>query len=554
MKRFLSLLVALVLLVSMFALPTFALAQDLSDGDGDDTVEARKVELDLAAFETYIADLNKGLYVQMGNHFKLNYKTGDDDDSPEWINDITIIRELFPDIEYYILPDERTDFEENEQEYTVTYLDNYPEQDDVSDPEATAAAEDEDDTDAITDKYHRGQHVTLKAANTFAAPSDYEFVGWLVKITYDGKESVDELLYRAGDKFVMPEGNVEVKAYWYKIDTDDDTTDDDTTEPSQPAEPAEPKLEYSYTNDIICIEYITPSDDPKDTDDWKRVSIDTEIKLNTSGWWMFRLVVVDGVNGDLKDKDAVLTHYNTDEFYAQDGILSEDGKTFHWEKFCLYRYAVDTDHPEVALSDSMINKMEDGLEVGKDYQVLTSLSIEDPSGTSITYKVYRHSGKGTSDKTSTDGWVLIYDSTATEKVLEAGKDYITSAGVIKPKDDDVTENVNTYRYKIEYSVKDNNGYFGVEKDSDSKAEFHPTLFLGVKLSIEDKKEQERIAAWKIVLFVIAGLAAVGIVVLLCIKPKEAVAGDSRVSEIAANGETDNGTVDEPTAESPNDAE
>ena len=71
-KRFISLLVALVLLVSMFALPTFALAQepDTTEGEGD-AEKARTVGFNTEAFEQYVVASNKGLYVEMGKDFKL---------------------------------------------------------------------------------------------------------------------------------------------------------------------------------------------------------------------------------------------------------------------------------------------------------------------------------------------------------------------------------------------------------------------------------------------------------------------------------------------------
>ena len=554
MKRVLSLLVALVLLVSMFALPTFALAEGTSN-DGDEG-GSRAVGFNAEKFKELVADTNKGVYVNMGKNFTLNQ---------EWLTDNEAIHDLFEGIEYHALPKEKTEFEDDEATYDVTY---YKNADDVDADEVA-------DTDVVVDDegYHAGQHVTLKEAKTFKAETGDEFIGWLVKVQYDGEDSAEYLLYRAGDKFVMPAHNIDVVAYWYPVETkeedktpdennpDDTTTEDGQTDSDEPTTPAEPKKEFAYTDDIICLEYITPSDDPKDKDDWKRVAVDKEIELSTAGWWMFRYVVIDGANGDIEDDDAVITPYNTEKFQNEILEKSEKGK-YNWEAFCLYRYAVDTAHPEIALSDSMKTKMEDGLTVGTKYTILTSLSITDSSSTSVTYVVERYTGSKGFDLTeganNSDGeWVPIYDSTAKDnKVLEAGKDYISSSGVITPVSADVTGTKDLYRYRVIYSVKDANGFLGVDKDSDSTEEFHPILYLGVKLSPDDAKEQEKMETWKIILFVIAGLAAIGIVVLLCIKPKQTVAGDSRVSDVEANAEENNDAV-EPKAEpekNPDDAE
>ena len=528
----------------MFALPTYALAEGAT-ADGDENVETR-VDLNLQKFAELVVAANKGLYVEMGSNFMLNYTytekgVGEDakDVVHEWLKEANIVKDLFPGINYQLLPDEEDVEDTDENKHTVTYK-----------PGEHAKLDDEEKAPSdVTEEILKTKHVTLKDSKTFEAAEGYEFVGWLVNVTYDGKDSSSALLYREGDKFVMPDHDVEVTAYWYEKEAEEDA-DDKSDEAAGAAEGD--KMEFAYpVNDIICLEYITPSDDPKDAEDWKRVAIEKEIEISSSGWWMFRLAVVDGEKGDISDKDAVVTPYNTKKF--QDKILeqSKEGE-YDWEAFCLYRYAVDTKHPEVALSSSMQSKMEDGLTVGTNYTILTNLSITDSSSTSTTYKVYRHKGNGTSDKTSSlEDWDLIYDSTADVKVVEGFEKYITSAGVITPVAADLTSSPDVYRYRIVYSVKDANGYFGIEKDSDGTTEFHPELFLGVKLSKEGVKDKQRIEAWKIVLFVIAGLSAVGIVVLLCIKPKQVLAGDTRVSEVEANTtNTVNDTVEQPTAEQP----
>lgn len=521
MKKFFSLLIAMVLLVSMFALPTFALADD---ADAPSTDEATRWVIDLSddafaafvtAFEKYVIERNAGLYVEMSSKFQLNsaLKNDEGEVTHDWLKDEEAIHELFPNINYIILPDSLSSEElEEKEQHTITYS--------FGAEGANFAAEGA--TVPTTGNYKVSQHVTLPAA--VDADDAHVFAGWLVPVTYDGKDS-DPLLYRAGDQFVMPDHEIEVVASWLpKAENADE----------------QEKPVYKYPkNDIICVEYCSNTDDPKD-EHWSRVKASDTFSMQTSGWWMFRYVVVDGENGDITKDDAVLTPYNTDEFKAYMSEKNgEEVTEYNWEKFCLKRYAVDTSSPEIALSSSMKTKMADGLKVGTAYSVPTSLDITDSSSTTVTYKVYRHSGNG-AKTTDGDEWVLIYDSAADVKVQEGGEKYITVGGSINPISTDVTTDGN-YRYMIVYTVKDANGYYAVKDDTktnhgdydyqDDETGYHPVLMLGVSLSDSGAKAKAQMEAWKIVLFVIAGLSAVGIVVLLVIKPKQETAGDSRVGSV-----------------------
>ena len=519
MKRFISLLIALVLLVSMFALPTFALAEETTPNDpeaGED-VAKRNVGFSVEAFKELVVANNKGLYIEMSKEFKL---------SQDWIDDADKVHALFPgELHYILLPAEEDVDDVAENKFKVTY-------------KAGGEGAKADQAD-VTEEYLKTKHVTLKSATTFTAAEGYEFAGWLATVDYDGSDA--EVLYRAGDKFAMPAKNVEVVAKWRKV-----------------AEEGEEAEEIKYThpvNDKISLEYCTPSDDPRD-EDWTRVSASSSISLQTSGWWMFRYVVVDGTK-DSSDDDVVLTPYNTDDF--KQGLLSSDGKDYDWSAFCLKRYAIDTKNPEIALTSTLKNKMEEGLTVGTTYSVSTTLDITDSSSTTVTYKVFRFDGVDGAKDSKGDKWVLIYDSAADTKVVEGYEKYISDKGIINPNSDDVTAE-NHYRYKVVYSVKDENGYFGISKeiepetgDVDENGEFHPVLLLGVKLSPTGIKEKQKMAIWKIILFVIAGLSAVGIVVLLLIKPKQAVEGDARVSAV---NDTDgkNGDLSDTSDGSTDDAE
>ena len=513
-KRYVSLLIALVLLVSMFALPTLAFAQEADT----DEVEYRELGFNAGAFKEYVVAENLGFYVDMSDKFQLNQ---------EWLKNETAVHALFDGqgdenkINYRVLPAEDEDIDdEDKAEFTVTYsLGDHAK-------EGTSAPA------SVT--YKATQHVTLPAASKVEAASGYKFGGWLVPVTYDGKDSQTEhgqenLLYRAGEQFSMPAKNIEVVANWIEL-------------PAADSEEKEAEPEYFYpVDDIICLEYRTPTDDPKD-ENWTRVKASETISLQTSGWWMFRYVVVDGENGDVSDDDAVLTPYN-DETFKNDRIVKDGSDNeigYDWEYYCLKRWAVDNSQPEAALSSSMVTKMEDGLTAGVSYAIPTSLDITDASGTSVTYKVFRHSGDGV-DKAEADGWVEIYDSKT--GVVEGYEKYITSSGTLNPLSEDVTTSGN-YRYKIVYSVKDNSGFFAKAKNNslngivdNETGEFHPVLLLGVHLSDDDLNTKQKMEIWKIILFVIAGLSAVGIVLLFVIKPKQAVDGDARIQ--AANGANTN---------------
>ena len=522
MKKFISLLIALVLLVSMFALPTFALA-DESDSDADEA-PARELALDpeafIAAFAKYVIAENSDFNVEMNAKFQLKQT---------WLDDAAKVHELFGDgedgIRYILLPEEDSELEDtDENKFTVTYK-----------PGAHAKLDAENNAPAeIAEKVLKTKHVTLKSATTFEAAEGFVFAGWKTTVAYDGSDK--DALYRAGDKFAMPDHDVVVEAQW-----------------EEKPESGEVEPDYTYpVNDIICLEYCTPSDDPKD-EHWTRVKATDTISLQTSGYWMFRYVVVDGEKGDVTKDENVITDYNTQAF--KDALYDEPTNTYHREKIALKRFAVDTSAPEIALSSSMRTKMDDGLTVGTSYTVPTSLDITDSSSTTVTYKVYRHSGNGATNGEGEE-WVQIYDSAADVKVLEGGESYISIAGAINPLSSDVTAE-GYYRYKVVYTVKDAAGYYAVKDASKTHGSFdeeadeygyHPVLLLRVKLSDEGVKTKARMDAWKIVLFVVAGLSAVGIVVLLVVKPKQATEGDARVGSVSAPADTATGEVADTSAD------
>ena len=281
MKRFISLLIALVLLVSMFALPTFALAEETTQTPDEPEVEAkRNVGFNPDAFAKYVVEHNKGLYVEMSDNFKLNLSwtvpVGEGDDATEeeyeWLKDVDAVKELFPNIKYIVLPDEdlppsNTDHNKTNIVYKST------------DPVTGETTEKKGEEGVLEFK-----HVTLQSETFFTAAEGYKFVGWRMPCTYDGKLLKDENgdlltdvekynLYRAGDKFSMPyvdydeendtNGVLEIVAQWQEV---------------KEGEEAE-KIEYTYPkSDIVCLEYCRPSDDPRD-ENWERVRADSTITL-----------------------------------------------------------------------------------------------------------------------------------------------------------------------------------------------------------------------------------------------------------------------------------
>ncbi len=370
-----------------------------------------------------------------------------------------------------------------------------------------------------------GDEVTLAAANTFSALKGYEFAGWLV----EGETDVRE----AGSKYIMPDHSVTITAQWkeaHKVTVDNDKLMEflavDGLKMEMGRTPIGKTLmasgdniratfngikyvasgEDDYdavrsTNDKIYVEYCRPSESPKGQENWQNstqiTSATTEVNLSSSGWYLLRFVI----------KDSTDTN-----------VLAVSDK--------ISRYVEDSKHPVISLSTSMSDKVNDGLTAGTKYSISTSLSITDSSSTTVTYKIY---------KVVNGEDVLVYDS-ETKEVTEGYEEFIDSEGAITPSKDDIsTEPV----YKIRYAVKDANGYYGVAND-ESAEQFFPEMAL--KVNAPESKKTNKINAVEIVLFCIAGLAAVGIVVLLFIKPKQQTE-TPRSAAVKTDG-TDNGEKNE----------
>lgn len=417
MKKFLSLMIALILVLSLFAVNVVAFADDAvvdgpdteqgntgdNDQEGDEEPTPREpVIFHADKFKEYVS-ANHPFNIEMSKTFMLNL---------DWLDDADKVNEIFENINY-VLEDE---------------------EDEADEPEATAE---------------------------------------------DDEESDDE-------------------------NTDDNTSDDD---------------EVVVPNDVFYVLYCSPSDAPQaDMKDWSHCVATGTFSVTTDGYWLFRFAVVDGAKASEKNytfdwADVLATSYDN----VQNAIDDDDDATDpdDEENLTLVSSASDTTNPVVSLSSSMETKQQDGLTVGTNYSISTSLNIEDCSSTTVTYVVYKKVGAGV-EGADNEGWLQIYDSSKTvssERVTEGFEDNISTSGVITPLEEDVT---GEYVYKIVYTVKDSAGYYGVDDDGEL---FNPVLMLKVNAK-EVTSEEKAIEAWKIVLYVIAGLSAVGIVVLLCIRPKQ----------------------------------
>lgn len=516
MKKFLSIFVALALLVGMFSLTTLAFAET-TGGEASDTEPARSVTFDDAAFRKYVIDAVDDEGVVQGNPFWAEMSKTFSLEN-KWWEDAAKVHEIFDGINYRVQPNE--DVEDKEQEFAVHYdYANPSEGDPYTEAEALADG-----------SYKETAHFKLPDAPVAAThketvddeekdvPNAY-FAGWQI-------ESAEELpvhlqgVFAAGATIAMPASDITVKAVWMATE-----------------EEAESQI---VPDDRIYMIYVSPSgSDTEDMDKWSSVAVTSTINFTTSGQWSFRFVVIDGakasVSGYTYDFDDMLatTYDNILALIDEGGHDDEELKAAN----CTLRYnAKDTTAPEFDLSTTQKNKQDDGLTVGTSYSISTSLDIEDCSATSsdVTYKVYKRVGadvEGADD----NGWLLILDS-ETREVTEGYENCISAGGVITPLEEDVTgEKI----YKIVYSIVDHvSGKEGVRPSADGETYtdvYHPEMLLQVKAA-PATSSKKAVEAWKIVLYVIAGLSAVGIIVLLCVKPKEQKA-DARYNKNSDNAET-----------------
>ena len=206
------------------------------------------------------------------------------------------------------------------------------------------------------------------------------------------------------------------------------------------------------------------------------------------------LVVADGgTSFNLKLSGYVAFRYSA-TYKPADG---QEEKTVYTEQFVVY--VRDVTAPVVEMGTTLSDKILDGLTVGKAYTVSTassSIKVTDSSTYTITYVI---------KKLIKGQYVEVYSSVDGLSEDYEGKDI--SNGTIVPTADDVSGQA---VYQIVYSVVDANGYKSQE------------LVAGLKVNVAEVQDAEKkVDVLKIVLYVIAGLSAAGIVVLVFfVKPKK----------------------------------
>lgn len=237
---------------------------------------------------------------------------------------------------------------------------------------------------------------------------------------------------------------------------------------------------YAVTDesDTVKLQYLTPNNDYKDDAKWSNAILGSTIPVNTPGVWGFRYLLV--AKGSSKTYDA-----KTDVVYIN--------------------FSDNTAPVFTGLTTSMKNAQQNGIKVGSSYTIRTDLNFTESSSKTVTYVVYKKvNGAWTSEP--------IYDS-KTKEVAEGYENSISASGVITMQESDVLADKEPI-YKIVYTAKDAMGYV-TDKDSDGN-EIAMTLF-AVKPEAEATDTYQIV---KIVLYCIAGVALVGIVVVLFIKPKD----------------------------------
>lgn len=232
--------------------------------------------------------------------------------------------------------------------------------------------------------------------------------------------------------------------------------------------------------DTITIEYYTPSKDRKEDGD---TSTAGSVSFGTVGMWSFRYVVK--------------SYYDSTEKTGGDVLAKSE--LFHVN-------IVDVNAPKVTVQTTKKNSAEsDGLTAGTSFSVKSYsyyFTATDTSSISYTYVIKKLIG---------GDWKEIYNS-VDKTVADDYKDFVTAGGTITPTADDVSDEP---VYKIIYTIKDSNGYVANLSEDDA------TLSLKVLAAKTTDTTTDGVSAWKIILYVIAGLSAVGIVVLLFVKPKQA---------------------------------
>ncbi|MCM1042987.1 MAG: hypothetical protein NC350_02115 [Corallococcus sp.] len=218
---------------------------------------------------------------------------------------------------------------------------------------------------------------------------------------------------------------------------------------------------------VVSFEYLAPNDYYNEKSEWSSQS--TSISATTLGQWRFRYVIKDRAGNE------VTSNHFTREVTK--------GATA----------------PEITLTSSQLKVQTTGTTAGKTYTIPTPTVSGIGCSASYTYKVSK----------LVDGkYVVILDSD-TKEVTEGYESFITSNGVLTPAANEITTRTGdtiNYIYKVDYEAVDDYGFVN-------------TLTLNILTTAPDA-ETSAVDIWKIVFIVIACLSAVGLILLIFIKPKQ----------------------------------
>ncbi len=252
------------------------------------------------------------------------------------------------------------------------------------------------------------------------------------------------------------------------------------------------------------IEYFKPSEEIK-TDKCPNSSREKTVEFNKVGTWYYRFIV-EYWHNEKNSSDEIETKTET---IGKTDLLSVE----------VYDNAAPVITERSLSSTSSYKEITIGAtETSHSFTVpsySTYFSATDDANSSIsaTYVVY---------KNVNGNWTKIYDS-KTSTVTEGYEKVISTSGVITATESDVAD---TATYRISYDISDAYGFHAVNSDDETYG-FHYDLLVK-KSSSEDNEKTSTVSVWKIILYVIAGLSAVGIVVVIFIKPK-------KVEQESANG-------------------
>ena len=298
------------------------------------------------------------------------------------------------------------------------------------------------------------------------------------------------------------------------------------------------KLESSA--DKIYLQYFKPGKYPGDFANANHAEAGKEVDVNSVGVWAFRLVVVrptkieeagEPAEGETK-KDKYEYKLEEASIVAKSALITVNTQ--------------DVDSPVVTVNSTKFDELvSKGITAGTRYSITTSTSLftfsDDGKNSDNSYSYI--TVNYVIEKKIDGNWTKIYDTTADTKVVDGYSDIVSGSGILATNDD-VSANKDDVKYRVIYTFVDKYGHEGVDSEGQKSV---VTLNLYVNAKKSDVETTKTVDAWKIVLYVIAGLSAVGIVVLLCIKPKQAE-GANVINGRVHYGDNDNTEGSETTAD------